>query len=103
VNGSLEGFVRTRFDVDLIYFPSFPSTLNKRTLLRDGLVAVHVEVDLFRSWISVIPEHYLFGGFLMPDVRMASSRFLNAVPSASTTSSEDVGRGIPAMLLILSA
>jgi hypothetical protein len=66
VNGSLEGFVRTRFDVDLNYFPSFPSTLNKRTLLRDGLVAVHVEVDLFRSWIAVIPEHYLFGGFHGP-------------------------------------
>jgi hypothetical protein len=66
MDARLEGFADARLDVDLDYFPSFPFAFNKRTLLRDGFVTVHVEVDLFRSWIAVIPEHYLLGGFHGP-------------------------------------
>jgi len=63
MNLGLEGFAGARLDVDLDYLPSFSFTLNYGPLLRDGLIAVHVEVDLFSSWIPVVPEHDLLGGF----------------------------------------
>jgi hypothetical protein len=63
MNLGLEGFAYARLDVDLHYLPSFSLALNKRALLGDGLVAVHVEVDLFSSWIAVVSEHDLLGGF----------------------------------------
>jgi len=66
MNLSLEGFAYARLDVDLHYLPSFSFTLNEGPLLGDGLVAVHVEVDLFSSWIAVVPEYYLLGGFHGP-------------------------------------
>jgi hypothetical protein len=68
MDARLEGFADARLDVNLDYLPSFPFAFNKRTLLRDGFVTVHVEVDLFRRWIAVIPEHYLLGGFHGPQL-----------------------------------
>src|SRR6266404_9672608 len=66
MNVSRERFGHTRLLVDLDYFPPFPFAFNKRALLGDGLVTVHIEVDLFSSWIAVVPEHYLLGGFHDP-------------------------------------
>ena len=61
-----EGFADARLDVDLDYLPSFPFAFNEAALLRDGLVAVHVEVDLFSGWIAVVPEHDLLGRLHVP-------------------------------------
>ena len=61
-----EGFADARLDVDLDYFPSFPFAFNEAALLRDGLVAVHVEVDLFSGGIPVVPEHDLLGRLHVP-------------------------------------
>jgi hypothetical protein len=66
MNGGLKRFARARLDVNLQYLPLFPFAFKKRTLLRDGLIAVHVEVDFFRGWITVVPEHYLLGRLHVP-------------------------------------
>ncbi len=63
VDAGLEGFGRVCFYADSHHFPSFSFTLDKGILRGDRLVAVHVQVDLFCSWVSVIPEHDLLGGF----------------------------------------
>ncbi len=63
VDAGLEGFGRVCFYADSHHFPSFSFTLNKGILRGDRLVAVHVQVDLFRSRIAVVPEHDLLGGF----------------------------------------
>ena len=59
MNLGLEGFADARLHVDLDYLPSFSLTLDNGALLGDGLVAVHVEVDLFRRWIAVVPVYDL--------------------------------------------
>jgi hypothetical protein len=61
-----EGFADARLDVDLDDLPSFPFAFNQGALLRDGLVAIHVEVDLFSGWIAVVPEHDLLGRLHVP-------------------------------------
>jgi hypothetical protein len=61
-----EGFADARLDVDLDHLPPFSFTLNYGALLRDGLIAVHVEVDLFRGRITVVPKHYLLGRLHAP-------------------------------------
>ena len=61
MNLGLEGFASACLHIDLDDLPSFSLTLDKGALRRDGLVAVHVEVDLFRSWIAVVPEYDLLG------------------------------------------
>ena len=63
VNGSLKGLACARLCVDLNYSPSFSFAFYNGAFLRDGLVAVHIEVDLLRSRIPVIPEYDLLGGF----------------------------------------
>jgi len=66
MDGRREGFADARLDVNLDYLPAFPFAFNKRPLLRDGLVAVHVQVDLFRRRIPVVPEHDLLGRLHVP-------------------------------------
>ncbi len=66
MNLGLEGFAHARLDIDLDYLPPFSFTLNEGPLLGNGLIAVHVEVDLFRSWIPVVPEYDLLGRFHGP-------------------------------------
>jgi len=66
VNGSPEGFADARFGDDFDYLPPFASTLNNGALLRNGLVTVHVEVDLFSGRVTVIPKHYLLGRLHVP-------------------------------------
>jgi hypothetical protein len=66
VKGSLEGFANAHLRHDLDHLPPFAPALNNGALLGDGLIAVHVEVDLFSSWIAIVPEHYLFGRFHGP-------------------------------------
>jgi hypothetical protein len=63
MDAGLEGFGRVCLHADSHYLPSFSFTLNKGILRGDRLVAVHVKVDLFRSWVAVVPEHDLLGGF----------------------------------------
>jgi hypothetical protein len=63
MNLGLEGFAYARLHIDLDYLPSFSLTLDTGALRWDGLVAVPVEVDLFSSWIVVVPEYDLLGCF----------------------------------------
>jgi hypothetical protein len=61
VNGDLEGFSHAGLHVNLDHLPSFPFALNEGALFGNGFVTVHVQVDLFRGWIVVVPKHYLLG------------------------------------------
>ena len=63
MDAGLEGFGRVCLHADSHYLPSFSFTLNEGILRGDRLVAVHVQVDFFRSGIAVVPEHDLLGGF----------------------------------------
>ena len=63
MNRCLEGFTRTRLDVYLDYLPPFSLALDKRALRGDGLISVHIKVDLLSSWIAIVAEHDLLGGF----------------------------------------
>jgi hypothetical protein len=58
--GTSKGSV-TSLHVDLHYLPSFSFAVNKRALLGNRFVTVHVEIDLLSSWIAVVPKHYLLG------------------------------------------
>ena len=62
MNGNLERLGHACLYVNLDHLPSFPFSLNEGTLLWNGFVTVHVKVDLFSSWIAVVPKHYLLGG-----------------------------------------
>jgi len=58
MNGDLEGFCHACLHVDLDYLPSFSFAVNKGALLGNRFLTVHVKIDLFRSWIAVVPIHY---------------------------------------------
>jgi hypothetical protein len=47
----------------LDYLPPFSLALDKRALRGDGLISVHIKVDLLSSWIAIEAEHDLLGGF----------------------------------------
>jgi hypothetical protein len=55
----LEWLCYVSFHVDLDYLPSRPFTFNRGALFRNGLVAVHIEIDVLGVWIAVVPIHYL--------------------------------------------
>ena len=57
----LEGFSRVSLHLDPDNLPSFSFALNKGTLLGNRFVTVHVKIDLFSRWISVVPKHDLLG------------------------------------------
>jgi hypothetical protein len=63
VSRNLKGFCRVPLDIDLDYLPSFSFSINKAAPLRNGSIAVHVEVDLVGRWISVVPKDDLLSGF----------------------------------------
>jgi hypothetical protein len=63
ISGYLEGFSSVSLHDDLDYFPSLSFALNNGTWLGRRFVAVHVQIDLFRSGIFVIPKHDLLGHF----------------------------------------
>jgi hypothetical protein len=62
MNGDLERFGSVGLHIHSQHFPPFSFTLNHRALLWSRFLAVHVKVDLFRSWIAVVPKHYLLCG-----------------------------------------
>ena len=53
MDGDFEGFGHVSLHVNLDYLPSFSFSLNKGALLGNGLVTVHVKIDLLGSWIAV--------------------------------------------------
>ena len=62
MNGNLERLGHACLHVDLDNLPSFPFSLNEGTLLWNGFVTAHVEIDIFRGWIPAVPKHDLLGG-----------------------------------------
>ena len=62
MDGDLEGFGRAHLHVDPDYLPSAGVSLDKGALVGNRFVAVHVKIDLFGSWIAVVPIHYLLAG-----------------------------------------
>jgi hypothetical protein len=46
MNGNLERFGHASLHVDLNHLPAFPFALNEGALLGNGLITVHVKIDL---------------------------------------------------------
>jgi hypothetical protein len=59
MNRDLEGLCHACLHDDLDYLPAFSLAVNHGALFWSRFVTVHVKIDLFSSWIAVLPKHYL--------------------------------------------